>query len=104
MNISGAQYEATYGLPWKMVWINGSPNARVLCDAQNMAATASLVVKPKTWREKRLKKAASESKCNVGKRVSKTTVCRTSSPNPVENALEKALKHIPRRIVYSSCV
>jgi hypothetical protein len=43
--MTGAQYAARFGLPSKMVFNKGSPNARVLCDVQNVAAIASFLEK-----------------------------------------------------------
>jgi hypothetical protein len=62
-----------------------------------MAATTSPLANPKAGSENIVKNAASASKCNIGKSVNKAAVWDRLRPNPLENALENALRQIASR-------
>jgi hypothetical protein len=68
----GAQYAARLAFPSKIVCIRGNPNARVLWEEQNTAATTSPRENPKTGSEKSRKSPASDAKWSVGRSVNKT--------------------------------
>lgn len=101
MNIIGAQYEARFGLPSNMVLTSGSPNANVLCDAQNMAATVSPRLKPQKGCWNILNKNTNDMICRVGKMARRAAACLNSRPIPFEKALQKAFQTIPSKI--NSC-
>ena len=100
MNISGAQYDARFWFPSKMVLINGNPNASVFCEAQNIAATTSGRENSRKGAENILNNAPKEAKWSVGNRVRRTKLCLSSSPKPLENALQNAFQTIPNRMIW----
>lgn len=83
-----------------MVLIKGSPNASVLCAAQNVAAIDSPGENPKKFIRKKEKSVVKEAACIAGSNVRRATACFTSNPNPLVNALQKAFQTMPRRTIW----
>ena len=90
MSMIGAQYDARFGLPSKIVLISGSPNAKVLCAPQNVAATASPGVLFSSLLRKRAKSETNEPKCSSGSRIRRATAWLRSNPSPFVKALQNA--------------
>mmetsp|Transcript_10233 Transcript_10233/g.16900 ORF Transcript_10233/g.16900 Transcript_10233/m.16900 type:complete len:84 (-) Transcript_10233:933-1184(-) len=80
-----------------MVFINGSPNASVLCELQNAAATASPGERFRRLLLKKVKNVISDPICNSGNMVKRVIAFPKSRPRPFVNALQKAFQTIPRR-------
>lgn len=100
ININGAQYEARFGLPSKIVLISGMPNASVLCELQNAAATDSPFDMFKSLLLKRVKNAINDPICSNGNMVKRDIAFPKSKPRPFVNALQNAFHTIPRRTIY----
>ena len=86
------------GLPSKIVLIKGRPDARVLCEAANIAAIVSLREKLNMGRENVLKRTPKERRSIAGINVIKVNACRSSKLTPVEKALQKEFHTIPSSI------
>eukprot|EP00985_Skeletonema_marinoi_P012949 scaffold6346_cov116-Skeletonema_marinoi.AAC.5 len=97
INIRGAQYAARFGFPSKIVLINGRPNASVLCELQNAAATASPGETFNSLLLKKVKNVISDPICSRGSMVKRVIAFPKSKPRPFENALQNAFQTIPRR-------
>ena len=100
ININGAQYEARFGLPSKIVLISGSPNASVLCELQNAAATDSPFDMFKSLLLKRVKNDINDPICSNGNMVKRDIAFPKSKPRPFVKALQNAFHTIPRRTIY----
>ena len=99
--MTGAQYDARFGLPSNIVFINGNPKASVLCALQKVAATASPGVLFKNFDLKNENSVTNEPICNSGSIINKTTAWLKSKPSPLVNASQNAFHTIPSST--SSC-
>lgn len=95
----GAQYAARFGLPSKIVFISGSPNARVLWALQNVAATISPGVKFSGFNRNMENSVANKLECSRGKIIRRVMPCLSSKPSPVVNALQNAFQTIPSKMI-----
>ena len=97
ISIIGAQYDARFTFPSKMVLINGRPKASVLCEAQNVAATASPgVLFKSSFDLKSENSTINEPICNSGNSIKRDIAWLKSKPSPLVNASQKAFQTIPR--------
>ena len=94
----GAQYAARFGFPSKIVFNKGSPNARVLCDVQNVAAIASSREKLRALELKNFMSNLKLPTWRDDKRPRRNTPCENSIPSPLVNALQNAFHTSPMRI------
>ena len=87
-------------MPSKIVLISGRPNASVLCELQNAAATDSPFDMFKSLLLKRVKNAINDPICSNGNMVKRDIAFPKSKPSPFVNALQNAFHTIPRRTIY----
>mmetsp|Transcript_9615 Transcript_9615/g.20810 ORF Transcript_9615/g.20810 Transcript_9615/m.20810 type:complete len:99 (+) Transcript_9615:282-578(+) len=96
----GAQYDAKFGFPSKMVLMRGKPNASVLCAPQNVAATASpMDALMSTLDLKMVKRDRRDPMCSRGSMVRSAMAWENSSPNPRVKALQNAFQTMPRSTI-----
>ena len=98
VSMIGAQYDAMCGLPSNIMFINGRPKARVLCPAQNVAATTSPgVTSTSSFERKTLNITISDDSCTRGSIINSTIAEFKSNPIPLTKALQNAFQTMPRR-------
>jgi hypothetical protein len=95
MSIIGAEYAARFGLPSNMVLMRGKPNASVLCDAQNVAETASSFVQLTSLDVKKQNNPAIDVRWRMGKSAKSVADCLVPRPIPLVNALQNAFQTMP---------
>ena len=83
-------------MPSNIVFTRGSPNASVLCDAQNDAAVTSSFEKFNTL--KRRKKAYRLRECKKESITKRIKPCERSIPRPFVKALQNAFHTKPMRM------
>jgi hypothetical protein len=93
----GAQYDARFGFPSKIVWIKGRPKANPLCELQKAAATASPGDRFKGLLLKKVNNVNNDPVCNSGNMVKREIAFLRFRPRPFANALQNAFQTIPRR-------
>ena len=99
ISMIGAQYDARFGFPSKIVLINGKPNANVLCAPQNVAATASPGELFRIFDLNMLNNVKREPICSKGSIIRRTMALLKSMPRPLVKALQKAFQTMPRSTI-----